>query len=156
MIFKQEIIAIIVCLVLAGTHVYAYFSGRDTGKRKFDEAIAEQSKKLAEAEAKNREIEQQLNQDRQKIEVRYVESKRKTAAVATNNLIQLDELRHELAARSKTAADSTTSCGVDGETERALFRACSETLVGMAREADEVVNKLSGLQAYVSLCQSQP
>jgi len=156
MIFKQEIIAIIVCAVLACTHVYAYLSGRDAGKRKFDEAIAEQNIKRAEAEYGNRVIEQQLNQDKQKIEVRYVESKRQAAAVATNNLIQLDELRHQLAARSKAATDSATSCRVDGEKERKLFRACSETLVGMAREADEVVNKLSGLQAYVSLCQSQP
>ena len=101
MIFKQEIIAIIVCAVLACTHVYAYLSGRDAGKRKFDEAIAEQNIKRAEAEYGNRVIEQQLNQDKQKIEVRYVESKRQAAAVATNNLIQLDELRHQLAARIK-------------------------------------------------------
>jgi type II secretory pathway pseudopilin PulG len=150
-----RLVALIVTLVL--THGAAAWMGRSIGKSALDRAMIEQQNQIIELEQQARETEQRLTAEKHQAEVKYAQSKREVARIATDNLSELEQLRHSLASRNQSSGkDTATSAGAYGTTERELFRACAETLASMAAEADQVSVKLSGLQDYVSaVCAKQ-
>jgi hypothetical protein len=95
----------------------------------------------------------------QKVGDRHEKTKRAIAATADAAGFELDGLRNELAARDRAAdqAPSATSGADAAGAERQLLGACAQTLLGLAKDADRVEAKLTGLQDYVtSVCQAPP
>jgi hypothetical protein len=115
-------------------------------QRGYDRAKTEQVARDLETLKATQAKERELLKAKQLAEVKYVETKQlaKRDAAAAGN--ELDRLRNELAKRN----DSTAIAGTDGTTERELFGTCAGAITDMAREADEVTNKLTGLQGYVN------
>lgn len=146
-----RLVALIVLLVI--THGAALWAGRTIGKSALDRAMIEQQNQIIALEQQSRETEQRLVSEKHQAEVKYAQSKRQAAAAATNTLSELEQLRHELAARDKSASQNPASItGAYGARERELLGACTETLARMASEADQITNKLTGLQAYAQIC----
>lgn len=145
-----RLIAFIVTLVL--THGTAAWMGRSIGKSALDKAMIEQQNQIIEREQQARETEQRLVAEKHQAEVKYAQSKREVARIATDNLSELEQLRHAIASGSAASKNTASGTGTYGATERELFRACAETLTGMAAEADQVAVKFNALQAYANLC----
>lgn len=145
-----RLVALVVTLVI--THGAAVWMGCSIGKSALDKAMIEQQNQIIELEQQARETEQRLVAEKHQAEVKYAQSKREVARIATDNLSELERLRHAIASGSATSKNTTSSTGAYGAAERELFRACAETLTGMAAEADQVAVKLNALQAYANLC----
>ena len=147
----RVIAAIVVALALAGTHVWSYRKGLGEGKAAFDAAVAEQTERALALERQVRAQEQQLVQQRQKAEVKYVQTQRAAAAAATRTAGELDRLRHAIAASDAraAAANAAPAAGAHDASRSELFRECATTLAGLAKSADAEVARLIGLQAYV-------
>ena len=93
----------------------------------------------------------------QKVGERHEISKRQISVDSANAQWELDGLRNQLAAIDSAASKTpTTAPGIDGAgAERQLLGACAATLVGLAKEADRIEAKLTGLQDHVrSVCQA--
>lgn len=152
-------IAAALLAALAFSHFTTYRMGKNTVRQQWDQSVAEQREMLAKAQQQARAAEQALVVAKNEAEKRYVEQKRKAAADAAGTERMLEQLRDNLAARDRAAAQAAaTSTGIDAGTgpERELFGACAQTLVRLAQEADRLEATVVGLQQYVrGVCQSQ-
>ena len=148
--YIRLVITAVVLVVLAGTHWKAYLNGKKAVRAEY------QAKELA-AEKAAREREQELIAERQKLEDRYVQDKRKADAAAAGARAELGRLRDQLAARGAAAATTAAPIRVDGGSPEAqLLGACASALVGVAEDADRLAAQVIGLQAYVrGVCQKQ-
>lgn len=114
---------------------------------------AQQARLISEAEQSFRKKEQQLVRNRQQVEAKYVDEKRKAATAALAAESALDGLRNELSKPTACAAPSDPAAAerVAGAArlERQLLGACAEALTNLAAEADGLEARIVGLQAYV-------
>lgn len=145
-----RLVVLVVTLVI--THGAAVWAGRSIGKSALDKAMIEQQNHIIELEQQARETEQRLVAEKHQAEVKYAQSKREVARIATDNLSELEQLRYALTSSSTAAKNASASTGTFRAAESELFRTCAETLTGMAAEADQVAVKLNALQAYANLC----
>jgi hypothetical protein len=145
-----RLVVLVVTLVI--THGAAVWAGRSIGKSALDKAMIEQQNHIIELEQQARETEQRLVAEKHQAEVKYAQSKREVARIATDNLSELEQLRYALTSSSTAAKNTASGAGTFRATESELFRTCAETLTGMAAEADQVAVKLNALQAYANLC----
>lgn len=118
----------------------------------YDKAQAEYIAAALKAEQAARAKEQELLTARTKVEAEYAKHKKTAAADAGAAADELDRLRNELAITSAASKDSTPATGDHGTggLERELLGNCSQTLQGVAREADRLETKVVALQSYVS------
>lgn len=147
-------LALIVAVLLAGTHWKAYVSGKQAVQVAWDRDIAARTAAALKAEQEAREKESKLLAARQASEAKYVQEKRKAAAAAAAAGSELDRLRDELAAAppgGKACSDPAAPGRADGRAglERELLGHCAQALVGLASEADGLEARLVGLQQYV-------
>ncbi len=146
-------IAAALLAILAGTHFTAYRSGRAAVMAAWEKERAIATAKALEAEQAARKREQELMAQRQQVENRYVQEKRKAVAAATATRSDLDRLRDELAIApaSCPAPDPSAASRVasGARLERELFGACATALADLAQEADRLETIVVGLQQYV-------
>jgi hypothetical protein len=149
-VYVRLVITALVLVVLAGTHWKAYTNGQKAVRAEY------QAKELA-AEKAARAREQELIAERQKLEDRYVQDKRKAEAAAAGARAELGRLRDQLAARGAPTQTPATPIRADGGSPEAqLLGACASALVGVAEDADRLAAQVIGLQAYVrGVCQKQ-
>jgi hypothetical protein len=125
-----------------------------TGRRAAENAHAKQ---VAQTAQLYREREQKLLAEKNEIEVRYEQIKRRNARSAADAQSELVRLRSTLSLGERPAsADSTASPGPHGSAgiERELLGQCAAALVGMAAQADRLEARIVGLQGYVTnVCQ---
>ncbi len=158
MITPRLAIAIAILLMLGFTHIAAYVHGKSVGKQKWEKERAELTARTLELEQATRTKEQQLVEQRQKAEVKYVEVKREAARAATSAQSELDRLRNVLAAREARGPTQNpaapTGTHDPAGLERVLLGQCATTLVEVAADADRLKAVVVGLQAYVKgVCQ---
>lgn len=152
-------IAIALLGLLALTHGAAYRVGSLHVKRAWDKQISLAKDQQIKAEQEARAREQELVAAKQQAEVKYVQSKKQAAVAALGAQSELDRLRNALAARDRATRQDATACpGAHAEAgpERDILGTCATELVRMAREADAIATRLTGLQQYVaSVCLKQ-
>lgn len=136
-------LALIIAVLLSGTHWKAYVEGRKAIRAEFVEKMAEQERVF-------RDKEQKLVKAKHKEEVKYAALKKVNQRAAAGARDELGRLQHTLTERQASVA--TASCpGAHGASvERELLREGAEALVGLAAEVDRTKAQLTGLQAYVS------
>lgn len=138
---------LIVCLILSGTHWKAFVMGRQLNEARHAQALAAASERA-------RAREQQLAEEKQKVEVRYEALKKSNARAVAGAQHELDRLRQQLAAADSAPAPSDSAsaprayggAGIEAQ----LLGSCAGALVGMAAEADRLAAQVIGLQSYVS------
>lgn len=138
--------------LLSVSHFSAYRAGKAVVRAAWDKDIAERTVQALEAEKAARKKEQALLAQRDQLEKKYVEEKRKAAVAAAGADSELGRLRDELAADSgRACTDPTATARAVAGTrlERELLGTCAATLVQLAAEADGLEARLVGLQQYV-------
>lgn len=133
--------ALVVAVVLAGTHWKAFHMGMTTVQAKWDadllQALEDDKKTTSQRIASNAKVDQKFQIEKQQLQ----------AHIADANLA-LDSLRDTLSAQQNN--NPPASCRIDaGGAERELLGQCATTLVRVAQEADRVEGKLNGLQDYI-------
>lgn len=139
-------------VLLTASHAALYRAGKSTVKREWDRAVAEQRELTIKAQEQARAAEHALVAAKNEAEKRYVEQKRKAASDAAGSELVLSQLRDELTARDRAAAQAaaaSTGANAGAGLERQLFGACAQALVRMAEEADRLEATVVGLQGYV-------
>lgn len=139
-------------LLLVFSHISSYRAGAKEVKLRWDADRARQTQLALEQEQMFRRKEQDLIAQRDELEKKYAEAKRKAAVAATGARTELDGLRNVLATRDRAAAqDPAASCGADGPArlERDILGSCASALVGVAAEADRLEAVVVGLQGYI-------
>jgi Tfp pilus assembly protein FimV len=148
--------AIAIAVVLAGTHFTAYKTGRalvagDWAAEREQTALA-----VVEAEKAARAKEQELTQKANDVQTKLNAEKKRAAAAAGAAADELRLLEAALAA-SQAASDSIAPTGANGASTGGLFLESAKAYLGVAAEADQLANKVIGLQGYVAnVCQSSP
>lgn len=145
----QWVITIVITGVLAWCGLtVAYEAGVTAGRTK---AQAECNAKAFYAERAARAREQQLLAENRKIEERYAQYQRTSAAAAASARSELERLRDTLASRRATpvAAPAQPLPDGAGDTERQILAQCATEVQGLAAEADRLADKVTGLQDYV-------
>lgn len=139
--------------VLAASHFTAYKVGRGSVMAAWNKEKAELTAKALEAEKAARAKEKQLLSQRQQVEAKYAEEKRKAAAAASGAQSELDRLRDALAATNTCPAPSDPSAAGRAagasRLESDLLGRCAQALTDLAAEADGLEARLVGLQTYV-------
>lgn len=149
----RVIAALVVAVTLTATHWKAYIQGKNVVRTQM------QAQVLATEQAA-RKREHELIAARHQAEESYAALKRSTQRAVAGTQSELGRLRDAIAVRERQAAnDPTPEPGTHAAatTERQLFGQCAETLAGMAQQADQLADQLSGLQGYVrSVCTPTP
>lgn len=154
-IVARWVLAAVVAAVLAAIYWKGLVTGRAQVEARWAIERAAQAEQLAKLTTQLRAREQQLNQNNQAVEVRYVRVKQTVAADRAAVQSELDRLRQQLADRAVPAAggDASAGTGADEPGLDRLFSACAAELAGVAAAADAVAAQLTGLQDYVrSVC----
>jgi len=141
----RVIAALVVAVTLAATHWKAYIQGKTAVRTQM------QAQVLATEQAA-RAREHELIAARHQAEEAYAALKRSTQRAVAGAQSELGRLRDTLAQRQREAtSDATTEPGTHAAatTERQLFGQCAETLAGVAQQADQLADQVSGLQSYV-------
>lgn len=146
-------VAAVILVVLGATHFTAYRGGKATVRAAWDKERAELTAKALEAEQAARKKEQELVTQRQKLEEKYAQDKRKAAAAAAGAQSELDRLRDAIAAAPscQAGADPAAAGRAAGAArlELELLGACATALTDLAAEADRLETRVVGLQQYV-------
>ncbi len=140
--------------VLGFTHFVSYRAGKTVVTAAWNKEKQEYTAKALKAEQEARAKEQVLLAQRQQVERKYIDEKRKAATAALATQSALDGLRHELSnapASSCPASDPTASSRASSgaRLERDLLGACAAALTDLASEADRLEAIIVGLQQYV-------
>jgi len=142
----------IVTVGLIFTHWFAYSAGQEHTQVRWDRQVSEQKTQALKAQDQAREKERNLIAERQKVEEKYVQQKRKDDLDAAAARTELERLRDELASPGRQACPDTASSGrayAGVGLERELLGHCATALVGLAQEADRLEGLVVGLQGYV-------
>lgn len=156
MIGLRLIAASVVVAALAASIAGAYWLGHRAGtasvERDWEREKALAASATANLQARYREQEKEMLREREIVEQNYlalVERSRRDAAAAGS---ELEQLRRTVAARSssrRVAETATCPTSVDDSAaERELLVTCAAEYQTMAREADEIADRLRGLQAH--------
>lgn len=146
-------VAAIVLVVLGATHFTAYRSGKAVVRAARDKERAELSARALQAEQQARKRERQMVAQRQKLEERYAEDKRKAAAAAAGAQSELGRLRDAIATAPSCGAPTdpaaATRAAGASRLELELLGNCATALTDLAAEADRLETRVVGLQQYV-------
>lgn len=149
----RALIGLVLVVVLSATHFTAYRAGKANVRAAWDKERAELTAKALEAERAARKKERALVAERQKLEERYAEDKRKAADAAAGARTELDRLRDTLAAAPgcPAASDPAAASRAAGAArlESELLGHCAQALTDLAAEADRLETRVIGLQQYV-------
>lgn len=149
----RVLVAAVLLVVLGATHFTAYRAGRAHVRAAWDKERAELTAKALEAEQAARKKEQELVAQRQKLEEKYAQDKRKAAAAAAGAQSELDRLRDAIAAAPgcQAGANPAAASRAAGASrlESELLGHCAQALTDLAAEADRLETRVLGLQQYV-------
>lgn len=138
--------AAILATALAASHWKAYHSGKTHGK---SEVQAEWDADTLQALKDDKKNTKERLEKNAKVDHKFQIEKAKLQAKSDSANAALNGLRDTL--NSAKTDNPTAACRVDaGGTERELLGQCAATLVRLAKEADRVESKLTGLQDYVN------
>lgn len=151
---RQAFMAIqvlIVVALLSLTHCTAYRMGRAVVARDWAEDRAATALRLAEEVQTARVVEQELRKKADDGIAKLATEKKRGAAAAQSSA---DELRllQEALARSVGPAycETSASTGTDGAGISKLLAECPVQYQGVARDADGLAIKVTGLQTYIT------
>jgi hypothetical protein len=152
--YARLTLALIVAVLLAGTHWKTYVMGQQAVRVEWDRDKAERVTLALQAEQAARAREQELVAARQNAEVRYAQVKKRAATAAAGAQSELGQLRDELAThpdRDPTGGNPGAAHRADDGTrlERNLLGHCAAALVEVAADADRLEAIVLGLQSYV-------
>lgn len=150
---KVWIIAALLAM-LGFTHFISYRVGKAIVTAAWNKEKLEYTAKALKAEQEARAKEQLLLAQRQQVERKYIDEKRKAADAAIASKSALDSLRYEInnaPAPSCPANDPSAASRIasGARLERELFGACATALTELAQEADRLETIIVGLQQYV-------
>lgn len=143
--------AIALAIGLAISHWWVYDLGKTKTQAQWQKDVAQRTIKALQAEQAARKREQDLAAERQKLEEKYVNDKKRAAVAAAGAQSELDRLRNEIRAAAGRAA-----CQDPGSPARAngavvateLLGECATALLDMGKEADRLKSIVGGLQNY--------
>lgn len=142
---------LIVVALLSLTHYTAYRMGRAVVSRDWAEDRAQAAQRLAEEIQAARVVEQEL---RKKADdgIAKLATEKKRGAVAAQSAADELRLLQEALARSVGPAycDTSASTGADGAGIGGLLAECGKSYQGVARDADGLAIKVTGLQSYIT------
>lgn len=138
----------VVLAVIVGASMY--FGYRQASDR-CAARIGQYEQAAREASEAARLREQELLDEVESVKDQYMRQVEVDRRAARGARAELKRLRDALATRERAAGEAAAATGRVDEaaTERAVFDACAAELVDMAREADRIATRLSGLQGYV-------
>jgi hypothetical protein len=111
----------------------------------------EAAKEVAAAEAKNRQIEQEANQNEQTVSTKLAAAQANLVSQRSAALKQLRDVALAYSANNQALADSLATCrGYVAPAVSVLPDSTVQRLVGIASDADAVSNRLVALQGYVT------
>ena len=113
--YLRLVIAIVALVVLGATHWKAYHTGLKVAQAEAQQKELQAQQVVLQAEQKARAKEQLLVTERQKLEERYVQEKRKAASAAAGAESELDRLRDELAAGANRSATCPSAPATSGD-----------------------------------------
>jgi hypothetical protein len=128
-----------------------YGAGKNAVQVKWNADVSKQIQNALAAEQAARAKEQALAAQRQELEKRHADEKRRAAAAAASANAELDRLRRQIAATAghNSPADSGSAPGADGAAAfPELFGQCAGALVELGQEADRIKAIASALQDY--------
>lgn len=136
---------------LIGSHWYVFTAGKSSVQAKWDKDIAERAQIALAAEQAARQKEQSLVAQKDQLERRYVDQKRKSEAAAARANAELSRLRDEIRAAasrpaSKDPAPASRADGTNAFPE--LLGECAGALLELGQEADRLKGIAGGLQDY--------
>jgi hypothetical protein len=153
MAIARLLLLLVVLAALGLTHLSAYKFGADGVRVRWERDVAERNAAALVMEQEARAKEQRLVEEKQKVEVRYADEKRRRAASAAAADRELGRLRDALvAAPAEFGSEAPAACArVDGGAglERQLLGHCATTLVQLAQVADQQEARIVGLQGYI-------
>lgn len=157
---RQIVGLVVAAAIAAGLAIslgYAFRSGKAAVQAQWDADTLRRTQAAVKAEQDARSKEHALQQAKQKVEERYVETKRKADADAAHAKSELDRLRNALAARDRAARqDPAPASRVDVSGERELLGECAQAVVGLGTTSQRLADKVIGLQSYVKdVCLAQ-
>lgn len=136
---------------IAGAYWLGHRAGAASVERDWAKERALAASATANLQARYREREKEMLREREIVEQNYLAlvERSRTAAAAAGS--ELERLRRTVAARSERRATETATCPAgpdDPAAERELLIACAAEYQTMAREADELADRLKGLQDW--------
>ena len=141
-------------VVLAGISGYTkgYQNGKDTVQQAWDKEKRETAEKYAQNLQKALQRQQEMQASADKLRQ---EKDREIRDITARNTALANSLRDRQSRPNSSALPSTTSIGQSACTGAQLYREDGELLVGLAREADELVAALKQCYAqYESVRQT--
>lgn len=147
----RTVIAIILAVLLSASHWKTYHAGMAKVQAKWDANTAEISAAIGKQNEANYAKERALNASIDKLKDDYAKEKsaRLAAAAALDSGLRQFDATLDSSTPSP-ATESPSGANGAGGYERELLGACAATLVGMAKQADRLEQKVVALQAYIN------
>jgi hypothetical protein len=141
---------------IAGAYWLGHRAGTASVERDWAKERALAASATANLQTRYREREKEMLREREIVEQNYIALVDRSRAAADAAGTELDRLRRTLAARSERRAAESTACTAsadDSAAERELLGACAAEYQALAREADEITDRLRGLQEHQRVAQ---
>jgi len=146
--------AVGLAVALASSHWWAYTSGRDQVKLRWDADVSQRIAAALAAEQQARAAEQTLNDQVRKITHDYTAEKRRRAAADSAAADSLRRLDAALAGVHRAAAaDPATATGADDDPRNGIIAECAAALGHLDKAHRDLVGQTRALQEYAgSVC----
>lgn len=148
--YAKAVAAIVIAVVLAGTHWRVYTRGQNDVQAEWDADVARRTSEALAASEKARAKEQELQTKARKIDVAYQAEKSRRAAADRVAADSLQRLESALAGNNRSPEDSAAASGTDGDPRDGIIAECATALVQLDQAHRGLVAQTKALQGYAA------